>query len=98
MDDEPTKGNLLAMLLDGMKLTENVWRGCIRGHAARGAGRSIAATPAAALEVCNQGKARGAKPVSRIRLAKKEMGSNRELVEWIGDAGETDLVFESEGI
>lgn len=98
MNDDRIIANLLATLHDGMKPTENVWRATMRGEAARAAGHWIAVTPTAAQEIRTRGKARGATPVFRIRLATQPAGSNREMVEWIDDVGDTDLVFESNGI
>ncbi|MEO8549194.1 MAG: hypothetical protein ABI678_04455 [Kofleriaceae bacterium] len=95
MSDEAA-GQVLGMFLGGMAVTENVMRAQIRGEAARAAGRWLAVTPLAACEVRAQGKARGAKPVFRIRLATREVTSTREMVEWVGDVGETDYVFVTE--
>jgi len=94
MPDESIKD---AMFDAAMNPSDSVWRTSVRGHTATNAARSIAVTPVAASEVRKQGRARGATPVFRIRLA-KQSASTREVVEWIGDVDAADVVFESEGI
>ena len=96
MHDEPPN-DLLATLLEGI-VTENVWRAIIRGEAAKSTSHWFGVTPAAALEVQKRGQARGARPTTRIRLAKQEAGANREMFEWVCEVGKTDLMFDSNGI
>jgi iron-sulfur cluster assembly protein len=94
MPDESIKDT---MMFDAvMNPSDSVWRTSVRGHTASNGARSIAVTPIAASEVRKQGRARGAMPVFRIRLARQS--ATRELVEWIGDVDPTDVVFQSEGI